>query len=151
MRRFLLILSLSVLSCGICLSAVPKEFSDLLEKSCANRVTVGYSFVIEQDGVPLEGRGLLVVEGECYSISSEEMDVMCDGVTLWIADKSSRELYIEDAPSASEFRSNPDEYFGLFKELKVLSSEVSPASKSLAGFRYPVAELDSSWSVNDLR
>ena len=137
-----------------------------------NRVSFNYNVGVKGKA-PVVMAGKVVIDGDCYSIRGNGLEVYCDGVTKWTVDKESKEVYMEAAESARDFIVNPEAWIGNVKNLKVdktsasgiyhddyqnvdltfrfSSIKSSPLSGSPDGFAFDTSSLGSDWVVTDLR
>lgn len=138
------------------------------------RVTMDYSYVIDGK-VPVKGSGALLLQGRCYHLNGNGLDIYCDGDTRWTVDVSSKEVYIENAADTESefFFTNPEKLLANVTGLKTTADSaggtyVDPAKGtsikfSLTGikssaiadtpeaFTYNSSTLDPTWTVTDLR
>ena len=73
----------------------------------SGEVTFKYSFEVQGD-VPLKGSGQASLQGPCYHVFGNGLDIWCDGKTRWTIDQSAREAYVEAVEvESSDYLDNP--------------------------------------------
>ena len=163
----------AVLLAAVCIQLPAQDKMEYLKNLVLeNRVSFNYNVGV-RGKAPTVMAGKAVIDGECYSIRGNGMEVYCDGVTKWTVDKSAKEVYVEAAESARDFIVNPDAWIGNVRDLKAdktsasgiyhddyqnvdltfrfSSIKSSPLSGSSSGFVFDTSSLDSGWVVTDLR
>lgn len=95
-----------------------------ISKLSAAPASFEYSFVTKNSATPFSGSGNASVEGKCYRIVGNGLDIRCDGSERWTADTEAGEMIIESVDStALDFISNPALIFiGLDECFEVESS-----------------------------
>ena len=168
MKKFVFIL-FAVLSLPVLAQDGAEYVKTLVEN---NRVS--FSYTLSPKGhkkVKMEGKA--VIDGVCYRLHGNELEIVCDGQTKWTIDVAAKEVYIETAESTRDFIANMPGWIGNVKDLKVSGSTISgtyedasqgqamtfkfssisssPLSGSTEGFSYDAASLGGDWVVTDLR
>lgn len=137
-----------------------------------NRVSFKYSLTM-QDKVQVRTNGTALIDGECYSISGNGLEIYCDGSTKWTIDSEAREVYLESSEGTREFLADPAAWLELVHNLTVGEKAVSgvfrdpaqgteisfrftsisssPQSGSTSGFVFDTSSLGPGWVVTDLR
>ena len=137
----------------------------------SNRVSFNYT-LSAKDKPAISTSGTVLLDGECYHMSTRGADIWCDGVTKWTVDSEAKEVYIEDSDSR-EFLTHPTRYLDKVENLKVTDKSVTgvynepsqgaavafkltsiksaPLSGSSAGFGFDVSALGPEWVITDLR
>ena len=137
----------------------------------SNRVSFNYT-LSAKDKPAISTSGTVLLDGECYHMSSKGADIWCDGVTKWTVDSEAKEVYIEDSDSR-EFLTHPTKYLdkvdnlkvtdkmvsGVYNEptqgaavaFKLTSIKSSPLTGSSEGFGFDVSSLGPEWVITDLR
>lgn len=119
---------------------------EIIAEAREKRVTLDYACSISELS-PVRIRGELVLQGDCYYVEGNGMEVYCDGLTRWTVDIRSKEVYVEDAGGIGEVLSYRDSVSGL----KLSHIRYSELSDDLSAFTFDTSALDSSWIVTDLR
>ena len=136
-----------------------------------NRVSFSYALTT-QEKVPIKTDGTALIDGECYRITGNGLDIYCDGSTKWTVDTQAKEVYLEPSDGTQEFLANPSAWLGQVHNLtvgeKVVSgvfrdpagAEISfrftsitssPQSGTTTGFTFDTSSLGSGWVITDLR
>ena len=76
-------------------------FDALAGKIGASYVEIAYTYSSTLSGVPVYGEGQLQLQGTSYRHESSGLEVICDGESVWISDKLSKEMLIETAGESS--------------------------------------------------
>ena len=76
-------------------------FDALAGKIGASYVEIAYAYSSTLSGVPVYGEGQLQLQGTSYRHESSGLEVICDGESVWISDKLSKEMVIETAGDSS--------------------------------------------------
>lgn len=141
---------------------------ELLE---SNSVLFDYSISPKgQSKIKMEGYA--IIDGDCYRLVGNELEIICDGTTKWTLDKAAKEAYIEPSEGTRDFLVNPSEWIDKVNDLKITDKTVSgtyeadgnamifkftnitsvPKSGSTDGFVFDVSGLkDKGWVITDLR
>lgn len=170
MKRLIMALAL----CALCLSATAQDAQTRLRQMLeSGRISFKYHLSAPAAKLKWVKEGDAVIDGACYRIYGNELDIRCDGTTKWTVDEASLEVYIESSEGTVEFLANPAAYLDMMRDLKVDGSTVtgifheasqdadiyfrldniktSPFSGSTDGFTVDTASLDKGWVVTDLR
>lgn len=135
------------LTAGMMLSA-QNDVSKVLSKIDTNRIYASYECTVVQNNVPVFFSGEATVQGNCFKLSGNGLELFCDGEKLVYVDPESREVYVEDAIKLEEYiMAN----IGSVKDIKLSEVKYSAVSDDLSAFRLDTAALDKSWVVTDLR
>ncbi len=146
--------------------------SYLKDLVAGNRVTFNYNLGVKGKA-PVVMSGKAVIDGDCYSVCGNGLEMYCDGATKWTVDNEAKEVYIESSEGTRDFLADPSAWIDNVKDLKVSSSTASgtyydkaqdvtlsfkfssitpsPLSGSTAGFVFDPSALGSEWVVTDLR
>ncbi|MBO6169752.1 MAG: hypothetical protein J6O51_07240 [Bacteroidales bacterium] len=169
MKRFLLILAL----CAATLTAAAQSGAQaLLKRIEGKRVSFDYSLTTAEK-VPVKHSGSAVIEGNCYRIDDNGMEIWCNGKTRWTVDNVAREVYIEAPGSEAELLISPEKLLGNVKNLVaggtsasgqytgegpgkdatfVLTSiKTSEPKGDRAEFTFSTSSLKAPWVITDLR
>lgn len=84
-----------------------------------------YSLEARQGSAVLRSEGSAVVQGSAFRLDADGLQIFCDGQLQWTVDTDAREVYIEDAFSASAspvaspavLLSSADSYFQCISEM----------------------------------
>ena len=137
-----------------------------------NRVSFNYNLGVKGKA-PVVMSGKAVIDGDCYSVQGNGVEMYCDGTTKWTVDKESKEVYVESSEGTRDFLANPAEWLDKVSDLKVSGNSASgnyydsfqeveltfrftsiksaPFSGSTEGFVFDTSSLGSDWVVTDLR
>lgn len=170
-----------ILALMLPLMGVSADGLDALRSTLASgkSVTVEYSFVAEKGTACFGGEGVVTLQGKCYRLQSEMLDVYCDGTRQWTVNKMADELIVESAPD-KDFIADPvtllslvglnpkaadikvnDRPDGTLKSLEVRTKDgmvivldienmaVAPAIEHRE-FQFDSSSLDSNWVITDL-
>lgn len=66
------------------------------ERVAQSRVTFGYSYRVKGD-IPLSGKGNIELQGVCFKMTSNGVEIFSNGSTRWTIDREAAECYIENA------------------------------------------------------
>ena len=137
----------------------------------SNSVMFDYS-VSPKGQSKIKMEGCAIIDGDCYRIIGNELEIICDGTTKWTLDKAAKEAYIEPSEGTRDFLADPSAWIDNVKDLKIgektvtgtyiqedttfsfkFSSITSLAmSGSTDGFVFDVSGLkDKGWVITDLR
>lgn len=168
MKKTVIILLLAAIAPALKAQDSTESLKQLLE---GNRVSFSYALTA-QDKVQVRSDGTALIDGECYRISGNGLEIYCDGSTKWTVDTHAKEVYLESSDGTREFLANPSAWLGQVHNLtvgeKVVSgifrdpagSEISfrftsitssPQSGTTSGFTFDTSSLGSGWVVTDLR
>lgn len=174
-RICLLLLSLLALPAGAAGQSAAQDgeiLAKVLEWVASRRISASYRY--ETGGeVTVTGSGTLLLDGGCYLLRGNGLDVYCDGVTRWTVDPAAKEVYIEAAAEGQDYFSHPEAFVsqvsGLREEGGTITGVFTDSGKgtvirfsfsSIVGspqqhrtqeFAFDTAALDASWVVTDLR
>ena len=158
-----------LITMALMLAAAGLHAQDILARISTDRITCKYSYTTT---VPfaLSFSGDAVVQGDCYHLVGNGLEIFCDGENRWTMDTDAKEVYIEEAGEtlgilqeflkyATDIKYNSDGISGTFTDplddnlvkFNLSSIEYAPATEDLSGFVLDVASLDSSYVVTDLR
>lgn len=163
----------SILLAALSLPAMAQEGADYVKALVENN-RVSFSYTLSPKGhkkVKMEGKA--VIDGDCYRLHGNELEILCNGETKWTIDTAAKEVYIEAAESTRDFIANMPGWISNVKDLKVSGTTVSgtyedasqdqamsfkfssisssPLSGSTEGFSYDTAPLGGDWVITDLR
>ena len=168
MRRFFYILVAAAVSMT---AAAQNSVESLRAMLDSNRVSFKYT-ISAKDRPQIGTSGTMLIDGDCYHMSTKGADIWCDGMTKWTVDSEAKEVYIEKA-DIRDFLSNPSAYLDLMEDLKfsdksvsgvynepsqgaavafkLTSIKYSPLTGNSVQFFFDVSVLDDEWVVTDLR
>ena len=171
MKRFATLIA----AIALCAAAWGQNSLEALkERMLLTRVSLDYSYVIDGK-VPVKGTGTLLLQGRCYHLTGNGLDIRSDGTTRWTVDSESKEVYIESAEDTEVefFFTDPEKMLAGVSDLDITSDSVSgvysdPGNGSKIRFslskmksseiketpeefRFDLAVTDSTWTVTDLR
>ena len=168
MKKSIIIILLTALGPALMAQNSTESLKQLLD---GNRVSFSYALTV-QEKVPVRTNGTALIDGECYRISGNGLDIYCDGSTKWTVDTQAKEVYLEPSDGTREFLADPSAWLEMVHNLtvgeKVVSgvfrdpagSEISfrftsitsaPQSGTTTGFTFDTSSLGSGWVVTDLR
>ena len=102
MKKLIAIFPALTLCLGLYANNVLTDFLSRLDS-----LNVSFDYTFEVNGpVPLAGQGSVLMQGDCYHLTSEGLRIWSDGSVRYVADDISKELYIESI-KGSDFNSNP--------------------------------------------
>lgn len=102
MKKLIAIFPALTLCLGLYANNVLTDFLSRLDS-----LNVSFDYTFEVKGpVPLAGQGSVLMQGDCYRLTSEGLRIWSDGSVRYVADDISKELYIESI-KGSDFNSNP--------------------------------------------
>ena len=170
MKRLTLLLLL--LAAAVHTVAAQGDASALLKKIEGKRVSFDYS-LNTADKISVKHSGSALIEGKCYRIVDNGMEIWCDGVTRWTVDKEAKEVYIEDPGEEADMLLSPSRLLSNVKDLVagsstasgkytgegpgkgstfVLTSIKTYEPKGVSNeFVYDISSLGSPWVITDLR
>ena len=101
---------LSIALSVLIISALPSFAGNTLRQFASwvasSFVSFDYSFATK-DKVPLSGSGRAEVQGDSFRLVTEGLEICCDAVSRWSADKASKELVIENVFGDKDYAGNP--------------------------------------------
>lgn len=168
MKRTVIILLLAAVCPALLAQSSTESLRQLLE---GNRVSFSYDLSV-QEKVQVRTNGTALIDGECYRISGNGLEIYCDGATKWTVDNQAREVYLEPSDGTREFLANPSAWLeqvhnltvgekvvsGVFRDpagaeisFRFTSIKSSPQSGTTAGFTFDTSALGSGWVITDLR
>lgn len=83
--------------------SLSRRFSDAEKGSC---VTFSYSFTM-RGNAPVHGEGTAVLQGNMFIVKGNGMEIWCDGKSRWTADRTAKELIVEDVDGQASIEANP--------------------------------------------
>ena len=168
MKRVLSIM----LSLSFCASAGAQDFiGEIATLTKGARVTCDYTYQTVS-GTIFTGKGSAVLQGDCYYIKGNGLEIIIDGKTRWTVDPLGQEVYVEGATEFNKIISDiesflrgipdlkyengvltgtvqfPGEEFALFCTISNVKRVAASDSKE---FSYNTAGLDKTWVITDLR
>jgi len=150
MRRFALLASLLLLCCNM--AAQQQELlSSLKAKLESNRISVNFSCSPADATEPATIKGKLTAQQNCYRVITKDLEVYCDGESVWTVYPQSKEVYIEKAGEINEFFEQADYYLQQIKNLKYDEPVLSMPGRDLGLFRYDCSSASKDWVITDLR
>lgn len=137
-----------------------------------SRMTASYEYDVDGK-VPLAGTGTITVQDNCYMAQGNGILFLCNGITSWTVDESSKEVYIENGEGTDFILGNIDAFLEHVSGLKVTDTKVSgcytdPGTGAKAHFKLwdikrskkadrpgefclDTSSLGKDWVVTDLR
>lgn len=167
MKKTLLVLTFTL----VVLTLAAQDRAELLRQRLeSGRVSFDYSLTVEGK-VPVKQSGSVVIDGDCYCIKGNGVEIRCDGTTLWTVDNEAREVYIENFGGVREFLADPAAYLDKVSDLKVGATTASGVYSDASGsvkfnlssirssesgsdgaiFSFDTSALGADWVVTDLR
>lgn len=146
MKRLTALLIMALAACTV--MSAQSNVAKVLEKLGTNRVCATYDCTIIQNNIPVSLSGKALVQGNCFHLNGNGMEIWCDSEKLWYVDPKSKEVYIENALMLDEYIK---ENIGAVKDINLTNVSYSEISEDLSAFRLDTAALDKSWVVTDLR
>ena len=168
MKRLLSIL----ISLAFCASAGAQDFiGEIATLTKGARVTCDYTYQTVS-GTIFTGKGSAVLQGDCYCIKGNGLEIMSDGKTRWTVDPIGKEVYVEGATEFNKIIADidsflrgipdlkyengvltgtvqfPGEDFALFCTITNVKRDIAAESKV---FSFDTAGLDKTWVITDLR
>ena len=116
MKRIVMILT-ALLMAGAGLHA-----QEILTRFSTDRISCKYTYSIDVP-ITLTYEGEALVQGECYYLKGNGLEIICDGVNRWTVDAEAREVYIENA----------DEVENILKEFLTYSKDIKASGNTLTG------------------
>lgn len=116
MKRIVMILT-TLLMAGAGLHA-----QEILTRFSTNRISCKYTYSIDVP-ITLTYEGDALIQGECYHLKGNGLEIFCDGVNRWTVDSEAREVYIENA----------DEVENIIKEFLTYSKDIKTTGNTLTG------------------
>lgn len=91
------------------------------ERVAQSRVTFGYSYQVKGE-IPLTGKGSIELQGVCFKMDSNGVEIFSNGSTRWTIDREAAECYIENA-STQERLTDPTSFIQSVGSAFIRSSE----------------------------
>ena len=142
---------------------------EILTRFSTDRISCKYSYTIDIP-ITLNYEGDALVQGDCYHLKGNGIEIFCDGASQWTVDAEAREVYIENA---GEVENILKEFLTYSKDIKATGNTVTgtlvdpeddtnikfalkeiiylPVDNDLTPFRLDVESLDDTYLVTDLR
>ena len=142
---------------------------EILTRFSTDRISCKYSYTIDIP-ITLKYEGDALVQGDCYHLNGNGVEIFCDGVSQWTVDTEAREVYIENAGDVENILK---EFLTYSKDIKASGNTVTgtlvdpeddtnikftikeitylPVDKDLTPFRLDVESLDDTYLVTDMR
>ena len=95
---------------------------EILTRFSTNRISCKYTYSIDVP-ITLTYEGDALIQGECYHLKGNGLEIFCDGVNRWTVDSEAREVYIENA----------DEVENIIKEFLTYSKDIKTTGNTLTG------------------
>ena len=106
MKRYILLMAV-MLSAAVSVHAAD-PLRALTEKLGSSRLSFGYVYSANRNGVLMKGSGTAELQGEAFRMKGDGLEIVSDGTVRWTVDADGRELIIEPVDaSATDFISNP--------------------------------------------
>ena len=156
----------------VCAGAGAQDFiGELATLVKGSRVSCDYTYRTVS-GTVLTGTGNAVLQGDCYCLKGNGLEIISDGKTRWTVDPAGKEVYVEAATEFNKIISDiesflrgipdlkyengvmtgtvqvPGEDFALFCTISNVRRESGKGGKE---FSFDTAGLDASWVITDLR
>lgn len=145
MRRFLSIL---ILALSALVARASSDLDALLRLLEHRKVSFAFTCVLKTD-VPVNYEGTVLAQGACFVMKANGVESYCDGNSVALVDRKTKEVYVEDATGLEEFlKAN----FASVTDLVLKDVQTSDvADEDISTFRFDLSKLDSTWIVTDLR
>lgn len=129
------------------------------------RAMVEFDIDAEVSGTAVQSKGFAMFEGDCFLLSSHELQVFCDGKSVWIMDLKAEEVTIEegaldlDALLANGLLSTKGDRITAFEyddpegsHIKLTITDYDFMEKGPASdFTPDLKKLSKKWIITDLR
>lgn len=112
------------------------------------RLTTSYALAYSEDGVQVLLNGKAVVQGECYRIEGNGVEIYCDAKAVWIVDRQAKEVYVESPASLQEFVSSK---ISSVRDFNLSDTKTSSPENNPGEFTFRTDTLGTDWVVTDLR
>lgn len=116
--------------------SLSRRFSDAERGSC---VTFSYSFMV-RGNAPVRGEGTAVLQGNMFIVKGNGMEIWCDGKSRWTADRTAKELIVEDVDGLASIEANPalliSSLESSFRPTEIAVESVSGSGKKLHKVSY---------------
>lgn len=142
---------------------------EILTRFSTNRISCKYTYSIDVP-ITLTYEGDALIQGECYHLKGNGLEIFCDGVNRWTVDSEAREVYIENA---DEVENIIKEFLTYSKDIKTTGNTLTgtlvdpdddtnikfalteitytPIDEDLVPFKLDVESLDDTYLVTDMR
>ena len=151
------------------LVAANLQAQDILKRFETERISCNYSYTVAGP-VALNFSGEAIVQGNCYYLNGNGLEIFCDGASRWTLDREAMEVYIENAEdvenllqafllNSKNMKFTDKEVTGTYTDtvqgtdidFKLNGITYTKASEDLAAFTLDVKNLGASYLVTDLR
>lgn len=122
------------------------EISDVVKSG--SRLTTSYALAYSEDGVQVLLNGKALVQGECYRIEGNGVEIYCDGKAVWIVDRKAKEVYVESPASLQDFVASR---ISSIRDFNLSDTKTAPALDNPGEFTFSTDSLGPEWVVTDLR
>lgn len=146
MKKALFIL-ISLLVCSFSAFAQTEEIDEILPLLSTNRVSLDYECTILNNNMPVNYSGHLIVEGGCFILKGNGLEIYCNGETRWTVDNKTKEVYIENADGLKEILAQREN----MTELDITNLRKTPMTEDIDAYSFDVFSLEPAWIVTDLR
>jgi len=121
LKRSLLAIMILISCCAYAQQDVVSKFK---EKSSGRMMELTYTYKVNGN-VPMNGSGELKLQGDCFIMKGDGLEIYCDGKTRWTVDTGAEECYIETLNNQGlGLESNPALLLGTFdKEFAIKKNE----------------------------
>ena len=166
-------LSMKIILAAACISAAAQNSAAALLKRVEGK-RLSFDFTLTTaDKVPVKHNGSVLIDGSCYHVEDNGMDIWCDGRTKWTVDNAAKEVYVEDPGGEADILASPSTLLGNVSNLIagetsvsgkytgdgpgkgstfVLTSIKTSEPKGNADeFSFNTLSLKSPWVITDLR
>lgn len=156
----------------ICASAGAQDFiGELAMLVKGSKVSCDYTYQTVS-GTILTGKGNAILQGDCYCLKGNGLEIMSDGKIRWTVDPIGKEVYVEAATEFNKIIADLESFLRGIPDLKyengVLSGTVHFPGEDFAlfctisnvrrespsdgnQFAFNTSGLDSTWVITDLR
>jgi len=129
------------------------------------RAMIEFDVEAEVSGAPVKSKGFAMFEGSCFLLSSHNLQVYCDGESVWVMDMKSEEVTIEEGAldidslvASGKISTKGDRITGFEYEdsngspIKLSITDYDFTSKGAASdFTPDLKKLSKHWIITDLR
>lgn len=123
----------AVIILSLLMQLLPQEniVEALASRISASRVEFGYEYVMDDGRMKMTGSGSVNMQGACFKMEGDGLEVFCDGISRWTVDRNAREVVIESFDSVNmDYLANPAMLVSSFDKAFKVSGQVCRASYS---------------------
>ena len=134
------------------MSAQENAVRALADRVAVSKVQFGYSYVMDDGKMKMTGKGSVAVQGECYHMYGDGIEVWCDGSVVCTADDEAKEAVIEPVTQAGGAFVDPVALVrNVDREFRWDIPGQETAFNGVASVRYDLEPLSDSSDISGMK